>query len=123
MKKVIQTDMAPMGTGPYSQAIVAGNFVFVAGQGPLHPKSHEVIGKDIVEQTRFTLINIKNILEAAGSSLAKVVKVNAYLANIEEYEKYNKTYQEFFEQPYPVRTTVGSTLTGIKIEIDVIAVK
>jgi 2-iminobutanoate/2-iminopropanoate deaminase len=123
MKKVIETDKAPKGTGPYSQAIIAGNFVFVAGQGPLHPKTHEVIGKDIIEQTRFTLANIKNILEAAGSGLDKVVKVNAYLADINDYEKYNETYQEFFKKPYPARTTIGCVLTDIKVEIDVIAEK
>jgi 2-iminobutanoate/2-iminopropanoate deaminase len=123
LKKAIETEKAPAGTGPYSQAIVAGGFVFVAGQGPLHPKTHEVTGKDIIEQTRFTLTNIKNILEAAGSELGKVVKVNAYLADINDYEKYNETYKEFFKKPYPVRTTIGCALTDIKIEIDVIAEK
>jgi len=123
MKKIIETDKAPAGTGPYSQAIISGNLVFVAGQGPLHHKTHKVIGKDIIEQTRFTLTNIKNILEAAGSSLDKVVKVNAYLSDIKDYENYNKTYQEFFKKPFPVRTTVGCALTDIKIEIDVIAEK
>lgn len=121
MKKIIETDKAPGGTGPYSQAVIAGGFVFVAGQGPLHPKTHEVVGGDIIEQTRFTLTNIKNILEAAGSSIEKVVKVNAYLSDINDYQKYNETYQEFFKKPYPVRTTIGCALTDIKVEIDVIA--
>ena len=123
MKKIVETDKAPIGTGPYSQAVISGDFIFVSGQGPIHPKTHEIIGKDIIEQTRFTITNIKNILDAAGASLEKVVKVNAYISDIREYENYNKTYQEFFKAPYPARTTIGCELSNIKVEIDVIAEK
>lgn len=121
--KTIETNNAPKGTGPYSQAVVSGGFIFVSGQGPLDIKTHKVIGENIIEQTRYTLNNIKNILEAAGSNLKKVVKVNAYISNINEYEDYNKTYQEFFKSPFPARTTIACGLSGIKVEIDVIAEK
>ena len=123
MKKVITTDKAPAGTGPYSQALLSGELVFVAGQGPLHPVTHEIIGKDIVEQTRNTLNNIKSILEASGSGMDKVLKVNVYLSDIQDYDNFNKTYQEYFKPPFPVRTTIGCNLFDIKIEVDVIAEK
>lgn len=121
--KNIETNEAPIGTGPYSQAIVTDNLIFVAGQGPIDPETHKVLGKDVIEQTRYTIKNIKNILEAAGSSLDKVVKINAYLADMKDFENFNKAYQEFFKKPFPARTTIGCVLNKIKVEIDAIAEK
>ena len=122
MKRKIVTGNAPKPAGPYSQAIVSGNTVYVAGQGPHNPATGE-IPPDVAGQTRQVLTNIRNILEAADASLNDVVKVAAYLADMKYFSEYNEVYKQFFEEPYPVRTTVGAQLNGILVEIDVIAEK
>ena len=123
-RNVIKTSKAPYSEeDPYSQAVISKNFVFVSGQGPINPITNKIEGDNIIEQTKYTLENIKNILESAGSGLDKVIKVNAYLSDIKDFDVYNKTYKEWFKPPYPARTTVGAVLTNIKIEIDVIAEK
>jgi reactive intermediate/imine deaminase len=122
-KQAVRTDRAPEPAGPYSQAIVAGSLVFVAGQGPKNPATGTV-AEDVGEQTRQVLRNLGAILEAAGSSLDAAVKVTAHLGALEDFETFNAAYREFFSEPYPVRTTVGSALLGgIKVEIDVIATR
>ncbi len=122
MKKAITTTLAPVPAGPYSQAIVDDHYVFVAGQGPLNPATKEV-APDVAGQTRQVLTNIKNILEAAGTSMAEVVKVSAFLADMKDFAAYNEVYKEFFPEPFPVRTTVGVQMVDILVEIDVIARK
>ena len=122
MKEKIVTNHAPTPTSPYSQGIRCGNFIFVSGQGPGDPETGAIIGETIEEQTRATLNNVKAILEAAGASMEHVVKVTAHLNDLADFQGYNKVYKEFFSEPYPARTTVGSQLLGIKVEIDVIAV-
>lgn len=120
MKQEIRTSKAPAPTGPYSQGIKIGNRVYVAGQGPLNPETGQV-PETVGEQTRQVLRNIENILKAAGASMSDVVKVTAHLADLNDFEEYNSVFDEFFTKPYPVRTTVGSRLDNIKVEIDVIA--
>lgn len=121
-KQAVRTDRAPEPAGPYSQAIVSGPFVFVAGQGPKDPATG-TMADDVQEQTRQVLRNLSAILEAAGSSLDDVVKVTAHLSTLDDFQAFNQAYQQFFTEPYPVRTTVGSALFGIKVEIDVIAAR
>ncbi|MCZ8511446.1 Rid family detoxifying hydrolase [Paenibacillus filicis] len=120
MKKEIQTSLAPGPVGPYSQGIQVGNRVYVAGQGPLNPETGTV-PETIEEQTRQVLKNIQNILTAAGATMDHVVKVTAHLSDLKYFDAYNSVYQQFFSKPYPVRTTVGSQLENILVEIDVIA--
>lgn len=115
------TTRAPRPSGPYSQAIVANGLVFVAGQGPAD--SSGVTGDGIEVQTDRTLQNLKAILEAAGTSLDNVVKVTAHLADLADFDAFNLVYERYFSSPYPVRTTVGSTLRDILVEIDVIATR
>jgi len=123
MKKVISTDSAPAPKGPYSQAIVANGFVFVAGQGPIDAKTQEVVIGDIRRETELTLSNIAAILEASGSSLEQVVKVNVYLKDIKDFAAMNEVYSRFFATNKPARTTVQAGLgLGIGVEIDAIAV-
>ena len=105
-KKVVYTDKAPKPIGPYSQAIIAGNFVFVAGQIPIDPETGEIVQGGIEEQTRRVLENIKAILEAAGSSLDKVVRVQVFLADLRLFKKFNKVYAEYFKENPPARVTV-----------------
>ena len=120
MKREIRTDRSPDPIGPYSQGLVVGNRIYVSGQGPLDPAT----GKSpdtIEEQTRQVLTNISNILQAGGATMDQVVKATVHLADLEDFHAFNDVYREFFNAPYPVRTTVGSALLGILVEIDVIA--
>ena len=115
------TSAAPQPTGPYSQAVSAGGLVFVAGQRPLDPVTAG-IPEGLAAQTRQVLQNVSSVLEAAGCTLADVAKVTVHLAQLSDFDEFNAVYREFFQEPYPARTTVGSTLRGILVEIDVIAV-
>ncbi|GAB6280873.1 MAG: Rid family detoxifying hydrolase [Thermovirga sp.] len=120
MKKEIRTDKAPQPIGPYSQGLVVGNMIYVAGQGPKNPetgKTPETIG----EQTRQVMTNIKMILEAGGATMDNVVKSTEHLADLKDFQAFNEVYKEFFKPPVPVRTTVGSSLLDILVEIDVVA--
>lgn len=118
----VQTPGAPIPAGPYNPAVIAGGFVFVSGQGPIKPGTREIVQGDVRVQTRQVLANIRSILEAAGCSMADVVKVNAHLADMKDFAAYNEVYREHFPEPYPARTTVQSGLPGpFSVEIDVIA--
>ncbi len=123
--KKIKTENAPAAIGPYSQAIAAGGLVFVSGQLGLDPKTGKLADGGIVAETKQALENIKAVLLAAGSSLAKVVKTDVYLADMDEFSKMNEVYAAYFSEPYPARATVAvKTLpkNGC-VEIGVIAVK
>jgi 2-iminobutanoate/2-iminopropanoate deaminase len=120
-KKQIQTDKAPRPGGAYSQGLRAGPFVFVAGQGPGDPATGKNAGTTIEEQTARVLENVKAILEAGGASMADVVKSTVHLSDLSLFQRFNKVYETYFPDPKPVRTTVGSQLLGILVEIDVIA--
>jgi 2-iminobutanoate/2-iminopropanoate deaminase len=121
MRKVIGTSEGPRPRGPYSQAIIADGFVFVAGQGPTNPSTNELESGDVGSETRRTLQNIRAILEAAGSSLRDVVRVGVFLADMKDFDGMNAVYKEFFPDDPPARTTVGAQLLKIKVEIDCIA--
>jgi 2-iminobutanoate/2-iminopropanoate deaminase len=121
MRKVVRTSGGPTPRGPYSQAIVADGFVFVAGQAAINPSTNALELGDVGSETRRTLQNIRAILEAAGSSLRDVVRVSVFLADIKDFDGMNVVYREFFPQDQPARTTVGVQLSKIKVEIDCIA--
>ncbi|MDR0410293.1 MAG: RidA family protein [Spirochaetaceae bacterium] len=104
--KTIQTDTAPAAIGPYSQAVVSGNLVFSSGQIPLCPKTGEIIGADIAAQTEQVIKNLKAVLEAAGSSLDKVVKTSCFLANMDDFARFNEVYAKHFLGK-PARSTVA----------------
>lgn len=122
--QVVRTPNAPNPVGPYSQARIAGNTIYVAGQGPINPKTGKVEIGTIEEQTTLTFENIKAILEAGGFSMSDVVKVTAYLTDLGDFGKYNEIYKKYFSEPYPARATVGcQLLMHTFIEVDCIAVK
>jgi len=121
MREVISTSKGPQPRGPYSQAIIAEGFIFVAGQAPVNPSTNELELGDVRSETRRTLQNIKAILEAAGSSLRDVVRVGVFLADVKDFDAMNAVYKEFFTEDPPARTTVGAQLPRIKVEIDCIA--
>ena len=118
--EIVTTD-APRGTGAYSQAIRAGDFVFVSGQGPLDPETLEVVGTTIEEQTEQTLRNVEAVATAAGGSLGDAVKISVFLSSIDLFEGFNATYERIVEAlPRPARTTTGAELRGILVEIDAV---
>ncbi|SFU44366.1 2-iminobutanoate/2-iminopropanoate deaminase [Alicyclobacillus macrosporangiidus] len=120
MKESIRTTQAPQPFGPYSQAVKAGNRIYVSGQRPVDVNTGEMPA-DIVGQARQVLKNVQAILQAAGATLDDVVKVNVYLADLKDFAAFNSVYAEFFREPYPARTTIGAALRGILVEVDVIA--
>ena len=120
-KQQITTTSGASPMGAYSQGLRTGDFIFVSGQGPLDPSTGKIVGETIEEQTARTLENIKAILEAGGATMADVVKVTAHLTDLSNFAAYNKVYATYFPDPKPVRTTVGSQLLGMLVEIDAIA--
>ena len=121
-KTEIRTSNAPSPAGPYSQGIVAGDYIFVAGQRPVDPKTG-YIPEDIQGQTRQVIKNIESILAEHGATLADVVRSGAYLSDLANFGAMNEVYSEMFPKPYPARTCIGTSLRGILVEIDVIAYK
>lgn len=123
MKKVINTNQAPVAIGPYSQAIKVGNLVYTSGQIPINPATGNFVEGGIKEQTRQSLTNIKAILEEAGLSMNNVVKTTVFLADMNDFADMNSVYAEFFSEPYPARSAVAvKTLPkGALVEIEVVA--
>jgi len=121
MRKVIRTTHAPRPRGVYSQAIVDGDFVFVAGQGSIDPVTNELELGDIRSETRRTLKNIQAILEASECTLKDIVRIGVFLADLKDFDAMNEVFRQFFPEDPPARTTVGCELPKIKIEIDCIA--
>ncbi len=125
MKKVaINTDQAPAASGPYTQALAVGPFVFVSGQIPLDPQGNLVKG-DIVVQTCQVIANLKAVLAAAGLTLKDVVKTTVFLADLADFQEMNRAYAEFFPGHPPARSTVqvAGLPRGAAIEIEAIAAK
>ena len=120
MKKTVMAEKGAKPAGPYSHAVVANGFVFISGQGPVDPDTG-TMPDAFTEQVRQTLRNVQTILEAAGTSLDNVVKVNAYVTDLTRFQEFNEVYGEFFQQDPPARTTVGSSLLGFLVEVDCIA--
>ena len=124
MKEIIATTGAPGAIGPYSQATKAGSLVFVSGQLPIDPATG-VMPEDVSAQTKQSLTNGKAIVEAAGGSMADVVKTTVFLADMNDFAEMNKVYGEYFAQPFPARSAVqvAKLPKGAPLEIECIAVK
>jgi len=123
MKKEVRTDKAPKAIGPYSQAIAAHGFVFASGQIPLDPDSGEIVAGGIEEQTRQVLRNLSAVLQAASSSLSEAVKVTVFLQDMNDFNRMNAVYQEFFPAPYPARAAVqvARLPRDVLVEIEAVA--
>ena len=122
-KKVIQTEKAPKAIGPYSQAIRTDTMVYTAGQIGIDPASGELIAVSVEEQTRQALTNVRNVLEAAGSSMENVVKTTVFLKDMNDFSKMNAIYAEFFGENPPARSTiaVAGLPKGGLVEIEAVA--
>jgi 2-iminobutanoate/2-iminopropanoate deaminase len=123
--KAVNSLSAPAAIGPYSQAIDAGDFVFLSGQVPIDPKTGELVRGDIAEQTERVLENLGAVLEAAGCSYGDVVKTTIYLVDLGDFEVVNRTYAKRFTAAPPARATVqvSALPKGARVEIDAIAKK
>jgi 2-iminobutanoate/2-iminopropanoate deaminase len=123
MKTIISTERAPKAIGPYSQAVVAHGWAFLSGQIPLDPSTNQIITGDIAAQTERVLENLKSVLEAAGSSLERVVKTTVYLKDMGEFAQMNEVYGRYFGSNPPARATVEAARLprDVSVEIDCIA--
>lgn len=124
MNKGLHTEKAPAALGPYSQAVQAGDTIYVSGQLPIDPATGEFAGDDIVTQTRQSLTNIQNILASAGAQMSDIVKVTVFLKDIAEFGAMNEEYGKFFSEPYPARAAfqVGALPKDSRVEIEAVAV-
>jgi 2-iminobutanoate/2-iminopropanoate deaminase len=122
-KEIIYTNTAPEPIGPYSQAIVLGDFIFTSGQIAINPSTGNIEGTDIKTQTRIAIQNLSEILKRAGSSLDKIIKTTVFIRNMEDFKLMNEVYEEYFGQSKPSRSTVE--VSGLPknalVEIEAIA--
>ncbi len=123
MRQAVATDHAPKAIGPYSQAIKAGNLVFVSGQIPIDPATGEFVPGDVKAQTDRVMRNLTAILEGAGTSMDAVVRCTVYLADMDDFAAMNEVYGSYFTQPAPARATIQAVRLpkDARVEIDVIA--
>jgi len=123
MKKIIETANAPKAIGPYSQAVVHNGMVYASGQIPLDPATNDLVNDNITIQTTQVLENLKAVLEAAGSSLDRVLKTTVYLRDMDEFPLMNEVYGKYFMSSWPARATVQAARLpkDVRVEIDCIA--
>ncbi len=122
--ETIQTDRAPAAIGTYSQAVRAGDTVYVSGQIPLVPETGEIVEGDVEAQIRRTFDNLLAVVEAAGASLAQVAKLTIYLTDLSHFPKVNEVMAEYFKPPYPARAALGVAALpkGVGVEMDAVVV-
>ncbi|MBW4096327.1 MAG: RidA family protein [Acidobacteria bacterium] len=121
-KLYFHTSNAPQPAGPYSQGVEANGFFYTAGFGPQNVNADNAVPESVADQTRQVLRNVQSILAERGLTMDDCVKTTVHLADLADFAEFNEAYKEFFSEPYPVRTTVGSQLANILVEIDVVAV-
>lgn len=123
-RSIIHSDKAPAAIGPYSQAVRAGNTVYLSGQTPLDPSTGELVTGDIAAQARRVFDNLRAVCAAAGGSFDQVVRVGIYLTDLGNFAAVNAVMAEYFKQPYPARSTIGVAALprGAAVEIDAILV-
>jgi len=122
-KRTFQTDRAAVTGGPYSQAVIHNGLIYISGQGAIDPKTNELRLGTIEEESELALENIRIILEEAGSSIDKVLRVTVYLLDMKEYARFNEFYERHFQADFPARTCVQAAKLpfGIRVEIDATA--
>jgi 2-iminobutanoate/2-iminopropanoate deaminase len=125
MKEVINTSNAPAPIGPYSQAIAAGNFVFVSGQIPMDPSTGEIISENIKAETKKVMENIQAILTESGLTFGNIVKTSIFLTDMQSFAQVNEVYGTYFTNQFPARETiqVAALPKNVNVEISVIAIK
>jgi 2-iminobutanoate/2-iminopropanoate deaminase len=123
MKQAVSSPDAPKAIGPYSQAVRAGQLLFVSGQVPLDPATGQIVDGDIAAQTRRVFANLGAVLAAGGRSFADVVRTTVFLADMNDFAAVNEVYGQYFSEPYPARATVqvARLPKDARVEIDLIA--
>ncbi|WP_180954597.1 RidA family protein [Bacillus sp. V5-8f] len=125
MRKVINTENTPNAVGPYSDAVRVGNLLVCGGQGPIDPVTQRVYSGEFEQEVRITMNNLKAAVEAGGSSMENLVKVNVYLTDINDFESFGKVYREFFKDRYNMPTRVLCQVAGlwggIRVEVEALA--
>ena len=121
-KEIISTENAPQAIGPYSQAVKAGNLMFISGQIPLNPKTGDLVSDSIEEQAKQVLKNVQSICKAAGYSLDDIVKISIFLTDLSNFGIVNDVMKKYFSEPYPARATVevSALPLGVNVEIEAI---
>ena len=121
-KEIVSTENAPQAIGPYSQAVKAGNLMFISGQIPLDPKTGDLVSESIEDQAKQVLDNVKSICEASGNSLDDIVKISIFLTDLSNFSVVNDVMKEYFSEPYPARATVevSGLPLGVNVEIEAI---
>jgi 2-iminobutanoate/2-iminopropanoate deaminase len=124
-KRALATEAAPAAIGPYSQAVVSGNLIFLSGQIPLDPDRGKLLEGTIEDETRRVLKNLEEVLKVEGLTLNAIVRTTVYLTDLADFPRVNQTYAEFFTEPFPARATVqvAALPRGARVEIDAIAVR
>lgn len=124
-KRAVTTPAAPAAIGPYAQAVVAGDLIFLSGQIPLDPERGKIVEGSIEDETRQVLKNLAAVLAAEGLTLDAVVRTTVFLTDLEDFPRVNQTYAEFFTEPFPARATVqvAALPRGARVEIDAIATR
>ena len=124
MKTIIATTNAPAAIGPYSQAVQLGNLLFTSGQIPLDPATGQIVAGDVEAQTRQALTNLKEVLEAAGSDLAKVIKTTVFIKDMNDFAKVNEVYAKYFAKNAPARSCVevARLPKDVLVEVEAVAV-
>ncbi|SFN56561.1 RidA family protein [Dokdonella immobilis] len=123
-RRIFHSERAPKAIGPYSQAVQAGNTVYLSGQTPLHPDTGELVAGDISAQARQVFENLKAVLGAAGLSFEHVVRVGIYLTDLGDFAAVNEVMKQYFSEPYPARSTIGVAALprAAQVEVDLVAV-
>lgn len=121
-KTKIHSDKAPTAIGPYSQAIASGGLVFVSGQLPIDPATGQIPGDSITHRTHLCLQNMRSIVEAAGGSLGGAVKTTIFLTDMNDFKAVNAVYAEYFDEPFPARSTVQVAALPLGADIEIEAV-
>ena len=123
-RQIIHTDAAPAAIGPYSQAVKAGDTVYLSGQIPLDPATMELVSDDVAAQARQVFRNLAAVCDAAGGSLSKIARVGIYLTDLSRFAEVNAVMAEFFAAPYPARSTivVSALPRGARVEVDAVMV-
>ena len=119
-KSIIQTDAAPEAIGTYSQAVKAGDTVYLSGRIPLDPETMEVVSGDLADKTRRVFENLRAVCEAAGGSLQDIVKLNIYMTDLANFATVNEVMATYFQEPYPARAAIGVAALpkGVPVEMD-----
>lgn len=123
-RQAIQTDRAPAAIGPYSQAVRAGDTVYFSGQIPLDPATGELVSADIATEARRVFDNLRAVSEAAGGSLDDIVRIGIYLTDLSDFAAVNAVMADYFQAPYPARSTiqVSALPKGARVEVDAVMV-